>query len=283
MLRLELVCLAIVLAFVVVRARRDPQPGRFLLRLFLLAAAGWVAEDSVIHAYDFYAYAPEWTVFVDRVPLMVLVIWPVVIHSAWDLARHLLGPRHPRGPLLAAALVLADASLIEPIAVQAGLWRWHQPGLFGVPPIGILGWAFFAGLGIGWLDRIDRRGHRWAADLAVVLLPAVGTHLLLLATWWVALRWVNGSVPPWAGVAVAWSVSVWAARRALGSRARERVPRGEMLLRVPAAAFFFALLALHGAEIPALVVYALAFAPPYLGLVDLTAPRGSEARSPITA
>ena len=69
------------------------------------------------------------------------------------LARAVLGapPAHARGSrsssrvaLLGAAIVLADASLIEPIAVRAGLWRWTEPGLFAVPLVGIVGWAFFA-------------------------------------------------------------------------------------------------------------------------------------------
>ena len=65
---------------------------------------------------------------------------PVVILSALELAESLT---KTRTTLLCAAIALADAALIEPVAVRAGLWRWHEPGLFGVPPIGILGWAFF--------------------------------------------------------------------------------------------------------------------------------------------
>jgi hypothetical protein len=42
-----------------------------------------------------------------------------------------------------------------------------------------------------------------------------------------------------------------------------------MLLRVPAAAFFFVLLALYGRTQPALVAWTLAFAPPYCSLLDV--------------
>jgi hypothetical protein len=35
---------------------------------------------------------------------------------------------------------------------------------------------------------------------------------------------------------------------------------------MPAAAFFFALLALHGRDLAPLVAYALAFAPPYMAM-----------------
>src|SRR5262249_12044989 len=109
---MELVCLAIVVVFVVVRGRIDPSPRQFLIRLGALAVASFAAEDSVIHAYGFYAYDARWSVFVDRVPIMIVLIWPVVIHSALDLAKK-IAPN--RAALLGMAIVLFDASLIEPV------------------------------------------------------------------------------------------------------------------------------------------------------------------------
>jgi hypothetical protein len=53
-----------------------------------------------------------------------------------------------------------------------------------------------------------------------------------------------------------------------------------MLLRIPAAGFFFVLLALHAEGAAPLVAYALAFAPPYLAL---TAFRGAGAPEPSAA
>lgn len=259
MIALELACAAIVALYLVVRARLDPAPVAFLARLALLAAASWAAEDVCIHVYGFYAYSPRWSLFIDQVPLLIIAIWPVVIHSAWDLARRLV--RDPaRVPLVGALLVLADASLIEPIAVQSGLWWWTEPGLFAVPPVGILGWAFFAGLAM----LTFARPRPW--PLAVFPLASGGVHLLLLAAWWGALRWVNGTVDPWPVVALAWALSLALAALAWRRRAGARIPRVELLLRVPAAAFFFVLLGLYGSDAWALVAYALAFAPPYLVL-----------------
>jgi uncharacterized membrane protein len=157
---LELFALAIVVGFVLIRTRFGPEPRTFLRRMALLVVASWIAEDSCIRAYGFYFYAPGWSVFVDRVPLAILLIWPIVIHSAWELARRLLGTGHRWIPLAGALLVWADASMIEPIAVRAGLWRWTEPGLFQVPPIGILGWAFYAGLCMWLLEAAERRGAR---------------------------------------------------------------------------------------------------------------------------
>ena len=81
MLALELSCAAIVAVYV--GARRDAIP-----QLVLLAVAGFLGEDSVIRAYGFYFYNPRWHLFLDRVPLMIVVIWPIVIHSAWSEASH---------------------------------------------------------------------------------------------------------------------------------------------------------------------------------------------------
>ena len=257
MIAIELISLAIVGSYVVVRARMDAEPSAFLGRLAILMAASWAAENTVIHAYGFYAYSPEWSVFVDRVPLLVITIWPMVIHSAWDLAERLTS-RRDRAPLVAALLVLADASLIEPIAVRAGLWHWTEPGLFEVPPIGILGWALFA-----WACLFVF--HRMRAPWALPIAPAL-THPMLLGLWWALFRWINGAVPPWPVVALAAGLSLWLALSAHRRRAGANIPLRELMLRVPAAAFFFVLLAVHGRDEPALVAYAVTFAPPYLVL-----------------
>jgi len=269
MVVLQLICFAIVSLFVVVRTLRARNRRAFLLRMALLFVGSWIAEDTCIHAYGFYYYDAQWLVFVDQLPLSVVLIWPVVIQSAWDIAGHLLGRQHRLVPLAGAAIVLADASMIEPIATYAGLWAWTEPGLFAVPPIGVLGWALFAGLSMAWLDhnrRTDRSGLR---DLWVVLLAPAGTHLLLLASWWGLFRWINVTIDPWPVVVVAWLVSIGLASWSLRVGARRRVPPIDMFLRVPAAVFFFVLLAQHCRDAPALIAYGIAFAPPYLSLTRL--------------
>jgi hypothetical protein len=251
MLALELACAAIVALYVI--ARRDAVP-----QLALLAVAGFLGEDSVIRAYGFYYYSPRWHLFLDRVPLMIVVIWPIVIHSAWSLARR-LGPR-AWTPLVGAAIVLADASLIEPIAVHAGLWTWTEPGLFAVPPIGIIGWAYFAGAAMACLER--------ARPAAAVIVAPVATHVMLVASWWLAFKWLSRPLPAWPFVVAAWVVLGGLAVAALHVRnRREPAFRNDLLLRGPGAVFFFVLLGLYGRDLPSLCFYSLAFAPPYLTLL----------------
>ncbi|HEY2744819.1 MAG TPA: carotenoid biosynthesis protein [Polyangia bacterium] len=258
MLALEIACAAIVAIYVI--ARREAIPA-----LALLAVAGFIGEDSVIRVYGFYFYSPRWHLFLDRVPLMIVVIWPIVIHSAWSLARR-LAPSRAWAPLVGAGIVLADASLIEPIAVHAGLWTWTEPGLFAVPPIGILGWAFFAGAAMVCLERAEKNGTPPA--LAVVA-ASLTTHALLVASWWLAFKWMSRSLPPWPFVAAAWIVLGALALAAARARPGRGAPalRKDLLLRGPGAAFFFVLLLLDGRDAPPLCAYAFAFVPPYLALL----------------
>lgn len=252
---LEGVCAAIALAFVAPWVRRDPRPLAALGRYLLLALAAWIGEATCIRVYGFYAYSPAWTLFVGPVPALVALIWPVVILSARDLARALApGASATRLALLTAGVVLADAALIEPVAVRAGLWTWTAPGPFDVPPIGVLGWAFFTVAAAFALER---------AGLLVVLAPLV-THALLLAAWWGALRWVSCPLPVWPVVVAAWLASLPLTWRALVA---PRVPAAIVLRRAPGALFFFGLLAARGDADAPLVAFALAFAPPYLALL----------------
>jgi hypothetical protein len=82
-------------------------------------------------------------------------------------------------------------------------------------------------------------------------------------------RWISAALPHWPFVALVWCGSLVLAASSLRSTARARVPFVEMLLRVPAALFFFVLLALDARRDPALIAWALAFAPPYCSLLDI--------------
>ena len=286
---LESACLLIVATYVVFRARqawaRRESVTPFLVRFASLGAAGFAGEETMIRLYRFYAYDVRWAVRVGHVPLVVLLVSPVVIDSARSLAQRLVRGEGPRRWLhvaaVAAVIVLSDAALIEPLAVRAGLWAWMEPGLFAVPLIGILGWALFALFAVALLER------GLPAPWVVLVAPAA-THAALLACWWCAFKWVRGPVPITWAVTLLWLASLAAARRAWRRRVRDRVPPSELLVRLPAAIFFFVLLGRHargavgavvvlldprGWRLPVIprsddgwivVLYALAFAAPYL-------------------
>jgi hypothetical protein len=270
---LEPTCLAIIALYLIVVLPREQHKAVVLRRLMLLSLGGIFAENSCMRLYDFYQYKNVWSIFVDKLPLLVALIWPIVIHSAWKLASRILGEQHIRVPLLLGAFVLADASLIEPIAVRSGLWNWNEPGFLTVPPIGILGWAFFAWASVYWFWRCDRRAeteHRtasWLEDVLVLPVALLFTHALLLAGWWGFFRWVNVELPVLPVLICAWLVLCGAAVVAWRRNLRSRVPFSEITVRIPAALFFFVLLALHHEGSQPLVAYAFAFVPPYMALI----------------
>lgn len=276
---LQIACFAIVCAFLFFRARLEAEPLALLRRLFLLSLAAWAGEDTCIRLYGFYEYSQSWWLFLDRVPLLIVLIWPIVIQSARDLGTCLWAgrdrPSARRVALTVFGLVLADASLIEPISVESGLWRWTEPGIFAVPPIGILGWAYFAAIAVFLLERAAWRHKPWEEAFLLLAAP-LGAHVLLCATWWGALRWVNVPLPSWAAPILAWMVSLGLTAQALSLRTRQRVPPILLWVRMPAALFFFVLLGIYGRDNPALIAYAIAFAPPYFAIFSL----GSIARTP---
>ena len=266
-LTLELVALSIIAIYVVVHTLEQPEKGEFFIRLVLVSAASWIAEESCILSYQFYGYSPTWTLFLADVPLLVIVIWPIIVHSAWDLASQMLQPGHRFVPLAAAAIVLTDALLIEPVGVQIGLWSWKEPGIFEVPPIGVLGWAFFAFLCMLHFGKEKQRNGTWRINMLIAVIPVLGTHLLLLITWWVAFRWVKITFDPRLTVGVAWVVSIFLVCAILKNRTGIRVERKTLWLRLLGALFLFTWLALNANDSKLLILYGVAFAPPYLTLM----------------
>lgn len=261
MTTLEIVCLAVVALWLGLRLfGTDDARGPLLLRMLLIAVGAWITEDSCIRLYGFYFYAREqWGLMVDEVPLLVLLIWPVVVTSTTDLLAALrVSPRH--WPVLMFGLVVADAFFIEPAAVDAGLWTWTEPGPFSIPTIGILGWGLYAA-GIGLVVA-----RRWAFAAILVVAPIV-CHAALLVLWWTFFKHVPLLLSDVALAVVGWAISLVVV--VLIVKKKPAGLRRLVWLRAPAAVFFFSLLAMHGRDDDdlGLVLWCLAFAPPWLALL----------------
>lgn len=259
---LEIVCVVVVITWLVLRLWHEPSRRALLQQMLFISVAAFVSEDSCIRIYGIYFYSPDrWSLFVDQVPLLILLIWPVVMTSALQLAGA-LQVQTRRLPLLLSVLVVADAWFIEPIAVNARLWSWTLPGPFAVPPIGVLGWGCFAA-GIGVV--VARRWPAWA----VVLSGPLACHALVLVLWWGALRWVPSGAAAFTDDVA--TVAVWVITVAVVTLIAKERPAGLrslVLLRVPAALFFFGLLGLNASTVQDrdLLCWSLAFAPPWLAL-----------------
>ena len=267
MLHLELTAVSIIIISVACRPLEQPEKRQFLIRVALVSAAGWITEESCILLYGFYAYNPKWSLFLADLPLLVIVVWPLVVISAWELASQILHPGHRLVPLAAGGIVLTDALFVETVSVQSGLWSWNEPGIFNVPPIGVFGWACFAFLFILIFEEGKRRNVTKWYYLRALLFPVIGTHAMLLSIWWGIFRWINIPVDPKIATGSAWAVSLFLIYAILKHRTGTHVEKNILLLRLPAAIFFFTLLALNARESALLVVFGIAFAAPYLTLM----------------
>lgn len=250
--------------FMYLYAKELARPARFLTTSLLISASSWMAEESAIRLYRFYEYDPGWHFVAGNVPLLVIVIWPVIITSALDLvSRFNFSSKRPK-VLAGAAIVATDALFIEPLSASAGLWQWRFQGIFSVPPIGILGWFFFAFLAMLLLENERLREKPLLFGLLLLPLPVIGTHLLLLLAWWGALRWIHLPLPQPALTGAVWCLSFLAVCFIHKKRVGRRIRKRTLLIRLPAAFFFFSLILYAGHTLSFLLIYALAFVPPYI-------------------
>ena len=267
MILLQLTALCIVLIFVLFHTISQAGAARFLSRASVVSVACWITEETCIRFYGFYTYNPSWNLFLGHVPVLIILIWPVLIHSSWDLASQLSIQRPKLIPLATGVLVFTDALLIEPVAVNANLWAWSEPGIFHVPPIGILGWGIFALFCTLFFEKgtpsITPKKHiGW-----ILVVPIIGTHLLLLGLWWGALRWINMDVPSVPLAGVAWFVSMVLTFTILRQGTGRHVKKKTLLLRIPPSLFFLVLLLSNAGGAEILVVYVLASIPPYIAIM----------------
>ena len=267
MLFLEAIALFLAALYLVYRMLRHPNAKKFVADLALISVASWLAEESSIRLYGFYSYSPGWHLFVAQVPLLVITVWPMIIHSAWDMASQLSQSRRRLVPFIAGAIVGTDALFIEPVAGNSGLWSWIVPGIFNAPPIVIIGWAYFAFMCILLLEKENQRSRSKVWILAFPLLATLGTHLLLIGTWWGLFRWISVPADQVFTVGVAWCLSLILVYFILRHPAGKRIKRETLLIRLPGALVAFTLLVFNPLDSSLLVAYGFAFVPPYLTLL----------------
>ncbi|MHB1844123.1 MAG: carotenoid biosynthesis protein [Deltaproteobacteria bacterium] len=240
--------------------------GRRAAELAALGVGAFLGEELCLRGYRAYGYAPGWSLFIDRLPLAVALIWPVVVLSGRTVAATLFGRGSRVLPLATGLVVAFDASLVEPIATHLRLWHWNLPGPFAVPLIGPFGWGCYAAAAVFLLDRLP---GAWLCALPVG--AALLAHALILAGFWGGLRFVSAPVAPWLAVAGGLALCGAATLFALRRRRTARLSLRDALPRALAASLFFGLLGLQPDG--HLAVFALGFCPPYLALLPAPNPR----------
>src|SRR5438477_648524 len=84
----EVACAGVVVLTLALMARARPIAA-LAVEYAALAAAAWIGEEGCVALYGFYGYAAGWHGRIDRVPLLVPLIWPLVILSARDVVSSL--------------------------------------------------------------------------------------------------------------------------------------------------------------------------------------------------
>lgn len=275
----ELICVGIIVWTLSMMARkRDAK--ELGLQYLSIAVAAWISEDTCIRFYEFYSYSAVWDLRLDKVPVLVPMIWPLVILSARDVARSLFRTGENTLVFAVFAIVCVDASLVEVISVACGLWSWSAPGHLHVPVIGIVGWGCF-----GAAVHLCLASSKQALQRALVVAAPILTHAFLVMLWWGFLRWVWRSDLGLASVSTVLVLGACASAYVLHLRRRGRFIAGDVVVpRVGAALLFLGLL-IHetivvrgdGTNIASLWMHAAAVAFPYSLATKLGASqRGSE-------
>lgn len=276
MMIFQTIVLCIVIIYYLYWFSREHDRGSFFLKLTVISIASWIVEDTSIRIYHFYQYSPDWRFFIGQVPVIVVLVWPIVIHSGWELAYQLMNKNRHRAHLAAALIIWIDASLIETIAVKSGYWSWNAAGIWEVPLIGIFGWAFFAFLSIniimpGKISKTDI-----IKNLFSIIVIVCGTHVMIVATWWLIFRWILFPVNMVSITVIAWFVSglviYFIHREKLGFNMDSKV----LIIRVPPAVLF---LIVYLNESPDIfhTAYILAFSFSYIFLIYKILTRGHAA------
>jgi Carotenoid biosynthesis protein len=269
----EFACIAVVLLTLAIMARR--RRWRDLLTDYsALAIAAWMGEETCVRFYEYYHYATHWHLFIDRVPILVPLIWPLVILSARDVATSVWPSITTLRPLVVFAVVAFDASLVEVIAVRAGFWSWADQGHLGVPILGILGWGYFGmGADLALSGKLfSRDASRMERFFSTLVVAPLVTHAFIQMTWWGFFRWAQrhplGDASLWGLVALSALVLLIVA---LARRRGESIPMSIALPRMVAASLFFALLVSTAPSDIPLWIHTAAVAVPYLAATRLTA------------
>ena len=122
MLLIEVAIIAGVLIYIVGHALKERKPSCVseTLSLFAPWPPGWL-KKAASDLYGIYNYNPVWNLFIAHVPLVVVVVWPALIHSAivfgvlFSAARKPFHPSAGRGDRIDRRH--ADRAHIGPVSI----------------------------------------------------------------------------------------------------------------------------------------------------------------------
>jgi hypothetical protein len=179
---LEIAATLIFAGAAVAALRRGRLP---FLELISAAAFGLLLEESSQLIFETYNYSPEWTLVLDRAPLVIGLTWALLIAGAMRIT-DALGVRRWTAPFVDAALVIMLDLAFDAVAIRMGMWTWVDigptDGWFGVQAGNFYTWLFIT-FGFSLLTRWlrDRATRRPSAEWLQLLVP-VPAYAILIAS-----------------------------------------------------------------------------------------------------
>ena len=154
------------------------------LELVSAAAFGLLLEEGDQLIFQTYHYAPDFTLTLDRAPLVIGLTWALIIAGAMRIT-DALGVNRRYAPFVDSILAISLDLAFDAIAIRLGLWTWRgmtlTDGWFGVPAGNFYAWLFVT-LGFSFLSRSLRRrsAGRPALEWLQLLVPLPAFAILLV-------------------------------------------------------------------------------------------------------
>jgi hypothetical protein len=253
-------------------ARRGRLP---FLELISAAAFGLLLEEGSQLIFETYHYSPQWTLVIDRAPLVIGLTWALMIAGAMRIT-DALGVRRWTASFVDASLVIMLDLAFDAIAIRMGMWTWVDigptDGWFGVQPGNFYTWVFVTlafSLLTRWLrDRAVQ--WRWSEWLQLLVpIPAFGILIASIVPYALVSVWTNAPTggPLWLSALVIAVVGLVGWRGVFG--ARRQPPDLRVVAIVDLRLAFFTRLSIQGFFLLALLVMGLAVQLPVLLAVSV--------------
>lgn len=246
------------------------------LELLSAAAFGLLLEEGDQLIFRTYHYAPDFTLAIDRAPIVIGLTWALILAGAMRIT-DALGVRRRYAPAVDSVLAIALDLALEVVAIRMGLWTWVgvplDDGWFGVPAGNFYAWLFvtfaFSSL-TRWLR--ERAVTRPRLDWLQLAVPIPAFVILLFSL--VPFSLLKPLVDPSPGGGMVLFAITLAAFVAVAVRAvfgpERGTPNGQGTAIVDLRLAFATRLAIHLVFLVAMVAMGLALAEPVLLLTSLS-------------
>lgn len=269
---LEICAATIFVGAAVAGLRRGRLP---FLELISAAVYGLLLEEGSQLIFETYRYSPDWTLVLDRAPLVIALTWALIIAGAMRIT-DALGVRRWTASFVDAAIVIMLDLAFDAVAIRMGMWTWvdigPSDGWFGVQPGNFYTWLFVT-FGFSVLTRSlrDQATRRRAAEWLQLLVPIPAFVILIASIVPYALvsAWTHAPTggPLWLSAVAIGLFALVAWHGVFG--ARRQPPDRPLVAIVDLRLAFFTRLSMQAFFLGALIVMGLATRLPVLLLVSV--------------